>query len=193
MFDAVINSVNYFNAIDIFFILYFSILFILWLVKVVFVSKTGVQNAKQNIYQAYWLSGNKKRFIKEVISWGINNINIQSEQKREGAVNYEVSYYRHKTIKGVFFPIQNKIRIYVNNHINIIDLIDSSLHEVVHALQYCADKKGYQKKYTKLLEEHNYASHPMEVEARLLAERNLKPCIEYLYQKGFLVKRKTEK
>ena len=146
MLDAVINSVNYFNAIDVFFILYFSILFILWLVKVVFVSKTGVQNASQSIYQAYWLSGNKKRFIKEVISWGINNINIQSEQKREGAVNYEVSYYRHKTIKGVFFPIQNIIRIYVNNHINVIDLIDSSLHEVVHALQYCADKKGYQKK-----------------------------------------------
>ena len=140
----------------------------------------------QNYYQ---LRVNKKRFVIEVIRWGMRNIPYEGlTNKRKRSVHLEISYYQHKKNHGVYCSSDNKIKVYVNTHSKIDELIDSSIHELCHHLQYCADPRNYQTRYKRLLDEYTYAKHPMEIEARNMAAKYVNPCFKYLVEKGYLKK-----
>ena len=187
MLEIILGWMNSLSGAEIVFLIYFGLLFITWLYKC-----RGIEQVRKRAFPnypqlEYGLAVNKKAFIKEVIRWGINNLSNHNSSCNAISVNFEVSYYKHKKHKGVFFSNQNKIRVYINNHSSIDDIIDTSLHEVVHLLQYNLDKKNFQKNYTKLLEEKTYSKHPMEIEARKLAAAHTRACKEFMITQGKIV------
>jgi hypothetical protein len=135
----------------------------------------------------YQLAVNKKRFIVEVIRWGLSNIPYEGlTTRRTKNVNVEISYYKHKKNNGVYSSSEKKIKVYVNTHSKIDELIDSSIHELCHHFQYCADPRNFQSRYKRLLYLHQYRNHPMEIEARNMAAKYVNPCFKYLVEKGYL-------
>lgn len=188
MFDYVSNLIDNLNTVDKVFILYFSILFIIWL----WTKSEGKLNKPVfPIFKPrpkYELAVNKKEFVSEVVKWGITNLSYEGVIQKRKRVEVQVSYYPHKKFRGTFSSFQNKIKVYVNNHPDIDELIDTSLHEVVHLLQYYADKKNFEKRYAKLLSEKTYEKHPMEIEAKQMAAAHTKACKYFLISHGMLRK-----
>jgi hypothetical protein len=137
----------------------------------------------------YLMAVNKKKFVQEVVRWGLTYMKYDGAGKiKNKKVNLEVSYYNHKKKYGVYYSYSNKIKVYVNAHHKIHDVIDTSLHEVVHYLQYCSDPKNFDNKYKSLLDKCTYEKHPMEIEARVIAANHVKPCLNYLIESGYLKK-----
>lgn len=136
----------------------------------------------------YQLTVNKKRFVLEVIRWGLRNIPYDGIGKKIKSVNFEISYYKHKKNYGVFYSSNKTIKVFVNNHNKIDEFIDTILHEVVHFFQYSADKRNFQTKYKLLLNQFTYVHHPMEIEARKIASQYVNPCFDYLIENGYLTK-----
>ena len=166
--------------------IYFLVLFIIWVWKY---ANNTLNEPVFSFFKPepdYELAVNKKEFVCEVVRWGIWNLSYQGADQKRKKVNVEVSYYPHKKIHGVFCSSQNKIRIYVNNHPDIDRLIISSLHEVVHLLQWYSDKKNFQNRYYKLLQEKTYEKHPMEIEANKMAAEHTESCRNYLIATGKL-------
>jgi hypothetical protein len=188
MFDYAVNLISNLNTIDILFILYFSILFIIWLWTK---SNSKLNETISRILKRqpkYELSVNKKEFVCEIVRWGLANLSYEGASQKRKRVEVQVSYYPHKKFRGTFSSFQNKIKVYVNNHPDIDELIDTSLHEVVHLLQYYADKKNFDKRYAKLLREKTYEKHPMEMEANEIAAAHTKYCKYFLINQGMLRK-----
>lgn len=131
----------------------------------------------------------KKAFVTEVVRWGLGNISYEGATQKRKSVQVQVSYYQHKTLKGDYNSFANRIRVFVNAHDDLDELIDTALHEVVHFLQYCADKRNFQSRYTKLLQEKSYEKHPMEVEARKLAAAYLLACKNEFIAKGWITRK----
>jgi len=169
-----------------FFFFYFTILFIIWLVKVYHTSYWPKSLAYLNKEPKYELAVNKKAFVIEVVRWGLRNFSYEGAEQKRKSVNVQVSYYDHKKLHGDYYSSQNTIKIYVNNHQDIDQLIDTTLHEVIHAFQFFSDKQNFQKRYSRLLQEKTYAKHPMEIEARKLAAANTQACKEFLISQGKL-------
>lgn len=167
-------------------LIYFLVLFIIW------IWQSGSGNLNEPVFSffrtkpVYSLAVNKKEFVCEVVRWGLRNISYEGAEQKRKAINVEVSYYPHKKLHGFYNSSQSMIRIYVNNHPNVDDLIDTTLHEVVHLLQFCSDKKNFEKRYSTLLSEKSYANHPMEIEARKIASANTSACKKYLIEQGKL-------
>lgn len=165
-------------------LIYFCVLFLIW-----FFSSNHNVESKIPFFKSkprYELAINKKQFVFEVVQWGLRNLSYEGVDHVRKTVNVEISYYPHKKMRGTFSSIQKKIKVYVNNHPDIDELIDTTLHEVVHLLQYCADKKNFEKRYTKLLHEKTYAKHPMEMEAVKLAAYYTPSCKKYMIEQGKL-------
>lgn len=134
----------------------------------------------------YELAVNKKEFIYAVVCWGLKNLTYEGVSGKKVSVDVEISYYPHKKMKGYFSSYYKKIMVYVNSHKTVEDLIDTSLHEVVHCFQYFLDKRNYEQKYAKWLKEKTYSFHPMEIEARKIASANTKDCKNYMIEQGKL-------
>lgn len=166
------------------FLVYFGMLFLIWLYCIDRDTKSGIHlfNSKPQ----YEIATNKKQFIFEVVQWGLKNLSYKGVDHLKKTANVEISYYPHKKLRGTFSSIQKKIKVYVNNHPDIDELIDTSLHEVMHLLQYYADKKNYDKRYTKLSYEHTWAKHPMEIEAVKMAATYTLCCKKYMIEQGKL-------
>jgi len=186
MSDQIIIWFNSMSNMERFFFFYFTILIIIWLVKIDHTSFWPKSFSSFNKEPKYELALNKKAFVIEVVRWGLRNISYEGVEQKRKSVNVQVSYYDHKKLHGVYYSSQNTIKIYVNNHQDIDQLIDSTLHEVIHAFQLFSDKQNFQKRYSRLLQEKTYAKHPMEIEARKLAAANTQACKEYLIAQGKL-------
>ena len=181
-------------------IVYFFILFVIWLWTSDEETKEKSNhdsNQKPGHRPSYFLSNkpiryeltvNKKEFIRDVVRWGMRNLNYTGANQQKKSVNLDISYYMHKKFKGTFNSSNNRIRVYVNNHATIEDIIDTSLHEVVHFLQFCADKKHFQTRYSKLLKGKTYAKHPMEIEAVKIASNYTQDCMNYMIAQGKIKK-----
>lgn len=95
----------------------------------------------------------------------------------------QIYYYRHKKHFGQF---DGEVKIYTKNHHNIVDLVDTVLHEVKHFIQSETDPDFDQyETYTKQLGEWN---NPFEVEAREFASEHLEECLEYLEERGLVLR-----
>jgi len=168
-------------------LIYFFILLIIWCWKS---DNQSGDKKRISLFQStpeFEMAVDKKRFIHEVIQWGLTNMQYEGIKKgKKRNVNLEISYYKHKKFYGIYCSYNNKIRVYVNAHNNINELIDSALHELCHHYQYCTDPRNFQIRYKKLLDEYTYEKHPMEIEARKIAAAYVKPCFEYLVENGFL-------
>jgi len=182
---------KWFNHLDTFekgLCIYFGFLFLLWTWKIELpkIYKNGKKSFQ--FYPKYRMSVNKKKFVIEVVKWALMNLEYKGLIKHKWNVDVEISYYDHKKVHGLFYSGINKIKIFVNNHKRVEDLVDSCIHEVVHYLQFSHDPKNYSKNYKLFLDKMTYQRHPMEIEARTIAASHTKNCMNYLIQKGFITK-----
>ena len=132
------------------------------------------------------LATNKKNFIKKVIEWGLTNINYPGLTSKNRSVFVEVQYYKHKRKLGEFVPSHNKIKVYVNSHADVKEMVNTAIHELIHHYQFSVDKKHFQTNYTKLLNQLSYKKHPMEIEAREMASQYTDSCIKALEKQGLI-------
>jgi hypothetical protein len=135
----------------------------------------------------YQLASTKTKICDAIIRWGLKNIDPHLSKER---INLKVSYYQHKKLMGVFYSHNCLINIYINNHQDIRQIIDTVLHEVVHYKQYCRNPKNFNCTYTKQLQEIGYDKHPMEIEARRIAVEKTNTCLEYIVRVGLVEKKK---
>lgn len=94
--------------------------------------------------------------------WGLNG-------KRKGLLEIEVDWDSKEGPMGEYDYKDNLITIYPRNNVNIMDLVDSVIHEFTHQRQKMS-------KYHKVLKGTGYNDHPMEIEAYEVARVNRKEC-----------------
>jgi hypothetical protein len=186
-FDYLIPGLSKF---ELGFLVYFFLLFILWIWKV----EANPSNNKGGSFfgrsPEYQMAVNKKRFVEEVVRWSLNHVKYEGIQNnKKKTVNLEISYYKHKKVYGIYSSYGNKIKVYVNAHNKIEEVVDTSIHEFVHWCQFRLDPRNFQSRYKKLMDVYSYEKHPMEIEARTIAAKHVKQCIAYLHSKGFIVKK----
>jgi len=186
MLEQIINWIDSMSTMERFFFFYFGILLFIWLWKS---ESSKSDKSSFNLFKPhpkYELAVNKKAFIYEVVRWGMLNLPYEGADQKRKSVNIEISNYPHKKLLGTYSSFQNKIKVYVNNHAGIDELIDTILHEVVHQKQKSFYKKNFEKRYSKLLEEKTYAKHPMEIEAVQMATAYTPSCKKYLIEQAKL-------
>jgi len=147
-----------------FFIIYFTILFLLYL-RVSFLTR----NRKVN-----QLNIGKKKLVNDVLEFCITNF----PSKRQ--VSFQIRYYQHTKVMGRYEHHNRLIIIYISNDVKVFDLVDTILHEYFHHLDIVNKKSAAE--YSRLLNEIGYDNHPMEVTARNFAKQHRLKCFE-TYQK----------
>lgn len=100
---------------------------------------------------------------------------------------FRISNYKHKKFKGYYRD--SKIVIYTYNNNDIPELIETTLHEICHHIQFRS--KLYQgwkpyEYYNKLWGNYN---NPYETEAREFAHEWIEPCIKHLEEKKVIVRK----
>lgn len=107
---------------------------------------------------------------------------IQETMYYTGSILYEnnikhypvidVRYYGTKKWAGRYFN-QGKIIIYLKSNDNLIELIDTVLHEISHHISMKIRCEEYLI-YDKLMVKYGYDNHPEEIKARKFASEHLK-------------------
>lgn len=134
-------------------------------------------NKKYKIYCNYNV------LSEQIVQWGIKNI---PEVTGNQHVKLTVSIDEEKKRMASFCPVKKEIIIYIKNHDNVIEIIDSLLHEITHYKQFHRSPRGNYKSYLKLMKEYGYKKHPMEIEAVKTAKKYTKGCLNYLIEKNYV-------
>lgn len=95
--------------------------------------------------------------------------------------NFRIRYYKHRKWAGLF---TGEVVVYVKPDHDIPDLVNTTLHEVMHYIQSRKSRQyKYYDHYSRTL---GYWNNPLEVEARTFASDNLEACLEYLESKQII-------
>lgn len=108
-----------------------------------------------------------------ILTWCENNLG-----KRKQRPKIVLRYYLSKKLFGKYISEANTIVIYTKSNITLEQFTNTMIHEYVHHLQFKELKN--QKRYNKLLQEIGYNKHPMEIEARMVADKNTMKCIDVI-------------
>jgi hypothetical protein len=117
----------------------------------------------------------KIAFCQLVIDWCHENISYKTTQKPK----LVLSYYPHKKLGGTYSTTGHECTIYVNSHETVLTVINTVIHEYVHARQR---DKNFQKMYDRYNDEVGYENNPFEIEARNVARKYEKKCLLWLCQ-----------
>ena len=130
----------------------------------------------------YTLNVTKAGFINAVIEWCKENMEYPKHHKYYPTV--EVKYYKNKKANGDYSSRSRIIRIFVNNHKSIEDLVDTCIHEYTHYLQM--PKEAHQIEYNKFNNTKGYYDNPYEIDARTKAKQYTPKCLNDLYKLGYI-------
>lgn len=119
----------------------------------------------------------KTIFCRLVLEWCHENIKEPNTTRPAISINY----YKHKKLGGVYYPRVNECVIYVNSHQTVIELVNCIIHEYTHAKQRGREINRFQETYDRLLLEFDYDQHPLEIEARTVADKYEKECLLWVY------------
>jgi hypothetical protein len=115
----------------------------------------------------------KTTFCQLVIDWCHENISHSNTRKPY----VTLSYYPHRKWNGFYSSRSHGCVIYVNNHQNVLNVINTVIHEYVHARQ---KNKGFDSLYERYQQEVGYENNPFEVEARRVARKYEKACLLFV-------------
>lgn len=155
--------------VEIGFILYFSTLFLFYVVMTI---RDSLMN-KNRSAKIKDLRISKKRMVESVLQWCELN---HSTPKYRGKLSYKINYYSHSKVEGCYCGYTKNITIYITPEKRIIDVVDTLLHEYKHHIDMRTQKEV--RLYSKQLNEFGYDSHPMEVVARQFAQKYRDTCFE---------------
>lgn len=114
----------------------------------------------------------KSKFVHMVYDWCGNNIESNNPKP-----TIEVNYKKNKEYRGVYYPNDNSIVVYVNNTPQLIELVNTVIHEYVHSTQ---NTKGFDKLYDHYTQENGYFDNPFEQECERLSEKYQYQCLKDL-------------
>ena len=134
--------------------------------------------------EKYTLNVTKSRLVKATIEWCKENMEYPKHHKYYPTI--EVKYTKNKNTNGDYSSRNRNIRIFVNNHNSIEDLINTCIHEYAHYLQM--PKEANQLEYNKYNKAKGYFNNPYEIDAREKANFYTPKCIEHLYKLGYISK-----
>lgn len=97
---------------------------------------------------------------------------------------YRVSYYHHKKHMGVLNG--SEIVIYIKNHTNVPDIVDTVLHEIAHYIQKCMDPQAFNR--ASRPNKNGMIDNSLEKEACQFAEKWLDHCMDYLLDRKIIRK-----
>lgn len=166
------------------FVIYFTVLGILWFFvdDDTPITTPPKQKPSTAAFPNQRLLISKAGYVREVISWCSQHLGVPGRGPKVPDVS--VSYYPHKKRHGNYVFRGKKICIYVNNHESIKQLTDTIIHEYVHFLEIRS--KEHQKAYNIHLEQIGYQKNPYEVSARKQAALHVEPCLRDMRRLGYL-------
>ena len=153
--------------VEIGFILYFSTLFLIYVVMTIKESKTNNQSSA--VIKDLRIS--KKKMVESVLQWCETNHSIP---KKRGKLSYKINYYNHSKVEGSYCGYTKNITIYITPEKRVIDVVDTLLHEYQHHIEMRTQRDV--RLYSKQLSEFGYDKHPMEISARKFAKQHRDTC-----------------
>jgi hypothetical protein len=148
-------------------------------------NKKPISNTKKyNFKKKYSINVTKVKFVNTVIDWCKENMEYPKHHKYYPTV--EVKYYINKKISGDYSSKSRVIRIFINNHKSIDELVNTIIHEYTHYLQMPRDTN--QLEYTKYNKTKGYYNNPYEIDAREKAEFYTPKCIKDLSKLNYISK-----
>ena len=153
--------------VEIGFILYFSTLFLIYVVMTIKESKTNNQSSA--VIKDLRIS--KKKMVESVLQWCETNHSIP---KKRGKLSYKINYYNHSKVEGSYCGYTKNITIYITPEKRVIDVVDTLLHEFQHHIDMRTQRDV--RLYSKQLSEFGYDKHPMEISARKFAKQHRDTC-----------------
>lgn len=157
--------------VELFFIGYFSILFLIYLIMTI---RESLMN-KHKSAKIRDLKISKKKMVKNVLQWCEFKYTLS---KNRGKLSYSIKYYNHTKVEGSYCGYTKNITIYITPEKRIIDVVDTLLHEYQHHIEMRTQKEV--RLYSKQLGEYGYDNHPMEITARKFAKQHRDECFETL-------------
>jgi hypothetical protein len=97
---------------------------------------------------------------------------------------YRISHYHHKKHMGVLNG--SEIVIYIKNHINVPDIVDTVLHEIAHYIQKCLNPQAFNRASSP--KKNGMVDNSLEKEACQFAEKWLEQCMDYLLDRKIIRK-----
>jgi len=115
-----------------------------------------------------------ERIVDIAIIWCVDHFGV-----RKWAPNVTVDVVKESIEQGAGWYIAYRhdpeITINTNGNPQIMDLIDTVIHEYTHYLQ-----PNFQEIYDDLSTEYEYHNHPLELEAKDMAKKNRRKCFIYI-------------
>ena len=162
--------------IEIGFGLYFLSLFVIYVFMTIKESRTN-NNKCAKIKD---LKISKKKMVENVLQWCESN---HSLTKNRGKLSFKINYYNHTKLEGCYCGYNKEIIIYLSPEKNIIDVVDTLLHEYQHHIDMRTQKEV--RLYCKQLNDFGYDNHPMEISARKFAKQYRDTCFEKFQKNWF--------
>ena len=168
-----------FNSFWFWWSLYMSVLLILYIIGSYF-EKSNVTKIKKKDYN---IIVTKSKFVNEVLKWCMKNMDYPTGHKYYPQV--KICYYKTKRNRfGDYASNTRLIRIFINNHSSVEELIDTIIHEYTHYLQMPTQQD--QKEYNRYLKQKGYYKNPFEINARETADKYTSICLKEMKRKGLI-------
>jgi hypothetical protein len=156
-----------------------SVILILYIIELHFESNNEI-NSKRKYYN---INATKARFVNEVLRWCMKNMDYPSGHKYYPQV--KICYYKTKHSRfGDYTSNIRLIRIFINNHTSVEELVDTIIHEYTHYLQMPTQQD--QKEYNRYLKQKGYYKNPFEINARETANKYTSICMKEMKRKGLI-------
>ena len=124
-------------------------------------------------------------FCRQVVRWCVSNMGVPKDRVVPGL---SLSYVRKAgKVLGTYSFSQRHIRIFVQHpeHRDLLQLIDTIIHEYQHHLEITDGKKS--KLYDQKTAEVGYQNNPFEVSARKTAEALREKAYRHLVDKNLIL------
>jgi len=133
----------------------------------------------------YYITVTKSKFVNEVVKWCFNNMEYPSGHKYYPQV--KICYYKTKRNRfGDYSSNIRLIRIFINNHFSVEELINTIIHEYTHYLDMPTQHN--QKEYSRYLKQIGYFENPYEINARESADKYTPMCLKEMKRLGFITR-----
>lgn len=154
--------------IEILFIVYFLILFLMYLA----LPQRWVKMKDLRIPQ--------KKMVEDVLNWCHQNYFPTSKNHK---LQFKIYYYQHKKVEGMYCGISKTMILYLTPDKKVIDIVDTILHEYKHYIDIQTIKEV--KHYFEVLDQIGYEKHPLEISARRFANNHRVKCFEKFQKNWF--------
>jgi hypothetical protein len=167
-----------FNSFWFWWSVYMSVILIVYIIGSCFESIKEI--SKKNDYN---IKVTKSKFINEVLKWCMNNMDYPTGHMYYPQI--KICYYKTKETEfGDYTSNTRLIRIFINNHSSVVELINTIIHEYTHYLQMPTQQD--QNEYNRYLKQKGYYDNPFEVNARETANKYTPICLKEMKQMGLI-------